>query len=223
MEWYWRSGFSPLPSGAEKACVPALVTRESSWKGLATKKTRREKKVPAAHQHGNHVGHQLAVLAAVLPNHQGAVNRKQPRPEQQRPFLPSPQRRNLVIREQITVGMFGHIGVVEVVREDHVFQGHHRQRNHQEESQGGTLGAAGNARAAELAPHGSGDKGIGRERQGGNQTDTTDLVHKYSLRGCSSRDGSRGRPEVLCPEAYFAPLSAATGPFMPAPFEPGAA
>jgi len=81
--------------------------------------------------------------------------------------------------------VFGRVGVVEVVGEDHVLKRNHRQSDHEKETQGGALGTARNAGAAELTAHGSGNKSKGRECQGGDEADTSDLIHKYSLRGCS--------------------------------------
>ncbi len=104
-------------------------------KRVGNEKHQRRKEDAGAHQHGNNVRHKLAVLRAVQQDCQGAVNRKQPRPEKQRPFLPCPQRRHFVICEKVAVGVLGNVGVVKVVGVDQVFEGEDSQRDHRRRKQ----------------------------------------------------------------------------------------
>ncbi len=69
-------------------------------------------------EHGEHrarhVGHELAVAAAVLEDHQRAEERQQERPEHQRPRLPGPQPGDLVEQPQLAVGVARHVLVAEL-------------------------------------------------------------------------------------------------------------
>ena len=71
------------------------------------------------------------------PQHQ-PIGRQQPRPEQQRAFLPRPQRGELIRSRQRAVGVMQDVGDREVVVKGRPEQGKGRDRNRKEARDAGT-------------------------------------------------------------------------------------
>ncbi len=84
-----------------------------------------EEDVRAEHRHD--VGRQIAVARAVLPCDAGRVERKDPHPEEQRSFLPRPERRDRVVPGEGAVGVVGDVPDGEVVDREGVKEHHDGQ------------------------------------------------------------------------------------------------
>ena len=81
---------------------------------------------------GGSIGKQPGIRLVPQPQHQ-SVGRQQQRPEQQRPFLPRPQRGELVGRGEIAIAVMVDVGDGEIVLESGGHQ-HDGREKHQRKS-----------------------------------------------------------------------------------------
>ncbi len=107
-----------MPSATE---VMTLSTA-SIWKGLTMKALSVRKKTWTAERMAIDVRHDLAELAAVGEDDDGAVGGEQPAPEEQRTFLAAPPGGELVDSRHVAVAVAGDVGEAEVAGEEGVDQ-----------------------------------------------------------------------------------------------------
>ncbi len=138
---YCRRGFSPLPS--------ARIGPSSKPKGLAAKFDQRKKEDLHSGKNDRGVG-EKAGIRLVAQAQDKTVSGQQQRPEQNRAFLPGPQRRELIRSGKIAVAVVEDVGDGEIVAEG---GDHQRDRGEQNCSENGHSCAAGGF--SETLPAGS--------------------------------------------------------------------
>ncbi len=89
---------------------------------------RQKENLHAGHHHAD-VGHQFAILVPVRDEHGKNVNREEETPEEQRSFLPRPERCNLVKRREVAIAVRNDVGVREIVAEKQVLEAECREEN----------------------------------------------------------------------------------------------
>ncbi len=93
------------------------------------------------HQDGDNVGHHVPKLAPVGENGDARITRQQPTPQQERAFLSSPPRRELVSQRHRPVAVLGHVGVAEIARHHGVDEDARRHCDQEPNGVDRTLGA----------------------------------------------------------------------------------
>jgi len=104
------------------------------------------------HQHRGDVGHHGAVFAPVLNDHQRRINRQQPAPEEQRPFLAAPNGADLEVDRQVAIGMRGDVFDGKVADREQIAEANDSRRDARECAQRGVASAGDQLRLFETDP-----------------------------------------------------------------------
>ena len=83
--------------------------RDNLVEGIRDEQVHRREEQRRTHKNRCHVRHHRGVLAPVLNHDKRGVARQEPAPQQQRPFLATPDRADLEVKRQIAVRMPGDI------------------------------------------------------------------------------------------------------------------
>ncbi len=89
---------------------------------------RQEENLHSGHHHTD-VRHQLAVLVPVGEQHRKNINGQQEAPEQQRAFLPRPQRRNFIKCGKVAIAVGYHVRDGKVIAEEKIFEAERCEEN----------------------------------------------------------------------------------------------
>ena len=151
--------------------------------GIGYKKGQRSKKCRREHGDADHIGEQLPVPAPVLKDNHAAIDRHQPGPKQQRPFLARPENGKLEEKRKVAVRVRGHVAYVETVLENQDFNRYHSQRDHTQKAVGGPLGTLQEPFTSGPTRREGAHYRISGKGQRRNQHQTSNLVHKRVTRG----------------------------------------
>src|SRR4029077_7185727 len=113
------------------------------------------------------------------------ISAEQERPEKKRAFLASPQRSDLIDKQQRAVAVLRHIGEREIIAEEEILDRADRKRDEKEDGETRIARALDEQRTARDDSSDSGAKGVdgGKERE--QQSKRTDYIHQFSSRASS--------------------------------------
>ena len=130
------------------------------------------------HQHRGDARHHVAMLAAVGEDDDRGVGGEQETPEQQRPFLPAPPRRELVQHRHGAVAVRGDIGETEIAGQQAVDQDAGRQVDQSPHRVNGALPADHQKRLALDASDDGGKRRVQRDAERQQNCQRTQIFHK---------------------------------------------
>ena len=129
------------------------------------------------HQHGNDVRHHRAVFSPILNNDQRRIGREQPPPEQQRSFLPAPDRADLEIYRQVAIGMRRDVLDREITDGEQIPEASDRRRDAHKRAERGIPAAGDQVVVFETNSKQGGNDRIRRHHPCEGQGELADLCH----------------------------------------------
>ncbi len=102
----------------EEFKVPLACMRPRALNGLSTKLLSVRKKIWTPAEDDAYVRHQFAILVAIGDQDGENVDGKKKTPEEERAFLPGPERRDFIKRGKVAVAVGDHVGHGEIVGEE---------------------------------------------------------------------------------------------------------